>query len=151
MAFVRNALAFSNENIVRNFLSLKCKNNFKLGTDQHEITSDKLSKSLTSSISCANIILFLLDMPTPGQWRLLSCEANPGCGRYDSAHLCSFDCPSGALGSVSARLMISVALHPWNFNACLQHCLQECCGNRIGLGFACFCRDCRYLGKHCFG
>ena len=48
---------------------------FKLGTDQHEITPGKLSKSLTSSISCANIILFLLDVPTPGQWRLLSCEA----------------------------------------------------------------------------
>ena len=75
MAFVRNALAFSNENIVRNPLSENVKNNFKLGTDQHEITPDKLSKSLTSSISCANIILFLLDMPTPGQWRLLSCEA----------------------------------------------------------------------------
>ena len=51
------------------------KNNFKLGTDQHEITPDKLSKSLTSSIFFANIILYLLDMPTPGQWRLLSCEA----------------------------------------------------------------------------
>ena len=72
--FIRNTLAFSNNNVVRNSLSLKCKNNFKLGTDQHEITPDKLSKSLTSSISCANIILFLLDMPTPGQWRLLSCE-----------------------------------------------------------------------------
>ena len=61
---------------------------------------------------CPNIILFLLDMPTPGQWRLLSCEANPGCSRYDSAPLCSIDCPSGALGSVSARLMVSVALYP---------------------------------------
>ena len=80
------------------------------------------------------MVLFLLDMPTPGQWRLLSCEVTPGCGRYDSAHLCSIDCPSGVLGSVSARLMVSVALHPWNFNACLQHCLQECCGDMIGLG-----------------
>ena len=81
------------------------------------------------------MVLFLLDMPTPGQWRLLSCEANPGCGRYDSARLCSIDCPSGVLGSVSACLMVSVALHPWNINACLQHCLQECCGDMIGLGF----------------
>lgn len=34
-------------------------------------------------------------MLTPGQWRLLSCEADPRCGRYDSAHLCSIDCPQG--------------------------------------------------------
>ena len=44
MAFVRNALAFSNENIVRNPLSENVKNNFKLGTDQNEITPDKLPK-----------------------------------------------------------------------------------------------------------
>ena len=49
--------------------------------------------------------------------------------------MCSFDCPSGALGSVSARLMVSVALHPWNFGAYSHARAQECCGDMIGLGF----------------